>query len=259
MTDFNESELNRKQFLGIGIRAFCVWILGVLLLACAICVRVAPMTGHLRLLLATTFFFLLFTIVVYVFTMIGNRPTIVFPTLFFVVLFILWSAIASKSPDTDALRGVYYKRLRAFIGTPFMQGGETDLGIDCSGLARSALWHAMVRQGIKEFNPRLLGPSLWKFWWRDLSASDIDQGKYGYTVVIGYAKKLAGYDTDGLQIGDMAIADKSHVMIYYGKGQWIEASPVDYKVVVNRAPASSKREWFNEPVTLLRWRIFEKP
>lgn len=259
MTELAEGQPNTRQFLGIGFRGFCAWILGALLVACAIAVRVFPMTPHVRLLLATTFFFLIFTGVVYLFSAIGSRPITVFPALFFVTLFILWSVLGDKTPDTVALREAYHKRLGALMGTPFARGGETNLGIDCSGLARAALWQAMVRQGVKEFNPYLLGTNLWRFWWRDMSARDIDEGKYGYTKVIGHAKKLAGFDTDAIKLGDMAVADKTHVMIYFGKGQWIEASPVDHKVVVNRAPASSKRKWFNEPVTLVRWRIFDTP
>lgn len=247
-----------RRIFGLTFRALCACILGVLLLACGIGVRVSPMTAHVRILLATTLFFFIFTCIVYLFSTIGRRPATVWPAVFFVALFVVWAVLGDKPPDTESLREVYYKRLHAFIGTPFMWGGETDVGIDCSGLARAALWHAMIREGIKEVNPRLLGTKLWEFWWRDLSARDIDEGKYGYTEVIGHADKLAGYDTSELEIGDMAVASGTHVMVYYGKGQWIEASPVDEKVVVNKAPANSKRDYFEVPVRLIRWRIFEE-
>ncbi len=55
----------------------------------------------------------------------------------------------------------------------------------------------------------------------------------------------------------MAVTGDSHVMIYYGHEQWIEASPGDRKVVVNEAPANSRRSYFNVPVKLVRWRILE--
>ena len=114
-----------------------------------------------------------------------------------------------------------------------MWGGETTNGIDCSGLARVALWQAMMRQGIREVNPGCWARNLWNFWWTDMSTADILRGKHGYTKVIGYAPKVAGYDTSKLKIGDMAVAGRAHVMIYCGKGEWIEASPTDGKVVVN--------------------------
>lgn len=257
MTELDETEPNTKLILGMSFRTLCAWILGVLLVACGVAVRVSPMTTHVRVLLATTFLFFLFTCVVYLFSVVGTRPAGFFPALFFLVLFVVWSVLGSKPPDTDALRDAYYKRLHAFIGTPYAWGGETDLGIDCSGLARAALWQAMTREGIKEFNPRLLGSNLWDFWWHDLSARDIDDGKYGYTKVIGHTTKLAGYDTSVLEVGDMAVISEVHMMVYYGKGQWIEASPDDHKVVVNTAPANSKRPWFNQPATLVRWRMLE--
>jgi hypothetical protein len=260
MTDMLETEENTgaKRIMGLTFRALCAWILGVLLVACGIGIRVSSMTGHVRLLLVVTLLFTIFTALVFIFSVIGRRPTTVFPAIFFLAFLILWAVVGNKPADIEQLRANYYKRLHAQIGTPFVWGGETNLGIDCSGLARSALWQAMVREGIKEVNPRLLGTRLWYFWWRDVSARDIEEGRYGYTRVLGHADKLAGYDTSELKVGDMAVADKTHLMVYYGKGQWIEASPVDHKVVVNKAPKSSKREWFNEPVTLVRWSVFEK-
>ena len=258
MTELAEVEPNTKRILGLTFRALCAWILGILLVTCGVGVRVSPMTPHVRILLATTLIFFIFTAVVFLFSMIGKRPVTVFQAIFFLALFIVWAVLGNKPPDTESLREVYYKRLHAFIGTPFARGGETDVGIDSAGLARAALWHAMIREGIKEVNPRLLGSKLWSFWWHDVGARDIDEGKAGYTQVIGHAPKLAGYDTSKLRIGDMAVAEKNQVMVYYGNGQWIEASPADGKVVVNKAPAGSKRPRFNEPVTLVRWRIFEE-
>lgn len=215
------------------------------------------MSTHVRMLLAATLLFAIFTCFVFLLSLIGKRPMWIFPSIFFLTLFIVWAVLGSKPPDDATLRTAYLNRLRAFAGAPFAWGGEAETGIDCSGLARASLWQAMVRVGIKEFNPRLLGPMLWKFWWRDVGASDIGEGRYGYTRVIGHAAKLAGYDTGGLEVGDMAIGVKTHVMIYFGDGQWIEASPTDKRVVINKATADSKREWFNEPVTLVRWWILD--
>lgn len=215
------------------------------------------MTSTVRILLAGTFFFTVFTCFAFLLSLIGNRPGWIFPTIFFLTLLVLWCVLGNKPPDHEALRGAYTNRLNAYIGAPFAWGGEAETGVDCSGLARASLWQAMVRQGVKGFNPRLLGPQLWRFWWRDMTAKDMDEGKYGYTKVVGYASKLAGYDTSQLKIGDMAISHKQHVMVYCGNGDWIEASPIDKKVVINKAPARSKRVWFNQPVMFVRWRILD--
>ncbi len=257
VSELAEAKPNSRLILGLTFRALCAWILGILLLACGIGVRVSPMTGHVRLLLVITLLFSVFTGFVYLFSCIGHRPATVFPAVFFAAFLVLWIALGDKPPHVDHLREVYRKRLTAFVDTPFVWGGETNLGIDCSGLARSALWQAMAREGIKEVNARLLGPDLWKFWWRDMGAKDIEDGKFGYTKVLGHTRQLAGYDTSKLKIGDMAVASKAHVLVYYGDGEWIEANPGDRKVVVNKAPAKSKRGYFNCPVTLVRWRILD--
>lgn len=239
-------------------RVYSAAVTGILLLMCGIGVRIFPMTSLIRILLIATFLSCIFTGFVFLFTGIKRRNAAVWPTVFFAALFVVWTVLGSKPPDIDSLRRTYYKRLNALVGTPYQINGETNLGIDSAGLARSALWQAMVRQGVKEFNPRLLGTYFWRFWWRDVNASEIDNGKHGYTRLIGHADKLAGFDTDAIKLGDMAVADGRHVMIYCGKEQWIEASEIDGKVVINKASANSRRKWFNRPVRLIRWCIFDK-
>ncbi len=257
VNDLIDIEQNIRRERLRRFRSACGWILGALLLACGVAVRVSPMNVPVRLLLIVTFVFFAFTCAAFIFIALKKPSVAVFPAVFFIVLFVLWFVAANKPPDAESLRKGYYKRLRAYVASPFALGGETNLGIDSSGLARAALWQAMSREGIKEFNPRLLGGDMWRFWWRDMSAADIANGKYGYARPIGYAPKLAGYDTTFLEVGDMAITKNSHVIIYYGDEQWIEASSNDGKVVVNKAPESSKRHSFNMRVKLMRWRILE--
>ncbi|MCE5197813.1 C40 family peptidase [bacterium] len=238
-------------------RILCSWILGILLAACAVVVRLSVMTTSVRVLLVSTMIFCIFTGVVHLVRMFEFKPKMLFPVFFFLCLFVLWGVLGNKPPDVPLLRGEYIKRLNVFEGSRYLLGGETSGGIDCSGLARSALWQAMLLEGVREVNPHLLGMKFWRFWWRDISASDILHCKYGYTKAIGTAPKLAGYDTSDLKPGDLAVASGIHVMIYVGDGKWIESSPGDKKVVTNKASASSKRGWFNVPVTLMRWWILE--
>jgi len=241
------------------LATWCVWILAALLLASGITLRVSIMTSSVRILLAATFLFSILTLLVFAGKLISAYPRLLFPGLFILGLAVLWATLYNVPPNVRLLREAYYRRLAAFEGAPYVPGGETITGADCSGIARAALWEAMLKQGITQTNPRLLGPEFAKFWWRDLSARDIGAGKYGYTRVIGYAPKLAGYDTSKLHIGDMAIAHGIHLLVYYGDGRWIEANPDDKKVVINRAPANSRRGWFNTQVTLVRWRILDEP
>jgi hypothetical protein len=238
-------------------RRVCGLIFVVLMLVLAVAVRISIMSTGVRVLLVVTLMWGLFVVLLHLLRFLKSYHGAVYPVLFFLVFAILWNVLGNKPYDVNMLRAADVKRLTAFRDVRFVWGGETTNGIDCSGLARVAMWQAMLRQGIRELNPRLLGTNLWKFWWRDMSAGDIGRGKYGYTKVIGHASKLAGYDTSSLKPADMAVADSAHVMIYFGKGRWIEANPDDKKVVVNSAPANSNRSWFKVPVTLVRWRFLE--
>lgn len=231
-------------------------VFGSLLIASAIAVRTPVTTTGVRLLLVVTLGTGLLTGLAYLIKLFAPRPKSLYPALFLLALFLVWVVLGSKPPNTELLRQAYVKRLTRFVGVRYVLGGETDKGIDCSGLARVAMWQATLYEGVKAANPRMLGPRLWRFWFRDLSAGDIKDGKYGYTTVIGSAPKLAGYDTSALVAGDIAvIQDGQHLLIYLGDNRWIDASPDLGRVVVTAATEDAARKWFDRPVTLVRWRV----
>jgi hypothetical protein len=173
---------------------------------------------------------------------------------------ICWFAVGTRPVSPDLLRREYVRQLGTFKGTPYVWGGETRGGIDCSGLPRVSLWKAMVSLGLRTGNLRLLGPQLWRFWMTDVGARDICAGAHGFSRRLGQARRIAGCDTSRLQPGDMAVAGGGgHVMVYYGGGRWIDAAPELHQVVVNPAPANSTRGWFHTRVTFCRWRILDTP
>jgi cell wall-associated NlpC family hydrolase len=145
------------------------------------------------------------------------------------------------------------------MGVRYTWGGETKVGIDCSGLARTALIEAMIIQGWRKGNARIMWPIAWRLWLHDAGASAMMQEAYGYTCVIGKAGVLSSPETIRmnlgftLQPGDLGVAGSGcHVMIYTGNGRWIEANPDDGRVVENMAD-SSKRAYFNLRIVILRW------
>jgi hypothetical protein len=249
-----QSKPNGRSSLELAGR-MCLWILGLLLLATGIALRMSVMTGSVRAVVAATLIFAVFTGFVHLARLFQAQPKTLYPAIFILALTVLWATLGSKPPDMAGLRSGYIKELKAHVGRKYVWGGETGAGIDCSGLARAALWQAMLKEGIRQFNPRLLGLTLWKFWWRDMSVRDMAESRYGYTVKLGTAPKLAGNDCSGYQPGDLALVGEYHVLIYLGQDEWIEANPDDGKVAVNISDASSKRPYFNARVTRMRWWI----
>lgn len=156
---------------------------------------------------------------------------------------------------TENLRNGYIAALQNYENTPYVWGGETTTGIDCSGLTRAALCVAELRQGVRTSNMALLRKSA-SLWWNDGSAGDLAAGYQGRTLLLGKTKSLNEADYALLAPGDLAVTeDGKHVLAYEGNKKWIEADPNAGKVV--RVSVPSDGFWFNTPMTLVRWRVLE--
>jgi len=177
-------------------------------------------------------------------------------TLFITVVVLLMSVVAfllSSDYDRSRLSASYIEQLQRFRGSTYIWGGERKSGIDCSGLARVALFRAAFKESLLSFNGRLFTKAC-LFWWRDLTAKDMGAGTYGYSHRITEVMQLAGMDNAPLKRGDLAVTkDGVHVFIYCGDGYWIEANPSDRGVVYQKAVANSPRSWFRKPVVIVRW------
>jgi NlpC/P60 family protein len=158
-------------------------------------------------------------------------------------------------PDQDVqkLAAVNVQSLQRYTGTTYWWGGETSLGIDCSGLVRAAMMDACLREGIRIWNGGLLRHAL-DLWWHDESAQALGEGYRNLTVPISAARTLNGLNDTAANIGDLAIAgDGIHVLAYLGEKHWIQADPDAGKVIIETAP--SKNAWMNSPVKIVRWTI----
>jgi len=234
------------------------WKVSLWLLAISAVVMVASYTDPaVRLLYLVTLLWLGFTGIVYCWKPFVTHPWLRYAVTAIVLLLAGWFIFGGRPVNREHLRQAYLARLRSFTGAHYLWGGEGHVAIDCSGLARTALWEAMLTTGIAEHNPRLLGPQCWSFWWHDVGSHALEDGTHGYTRVIGHAIRLGGYHNAELRPGDVAIASHVHVLIYLGDDRWIEANPEDGKVVINPATENSTRGYFNVPVTLVRWRMLE--
>jgi len=242
------------QVRGVPFLRIFAW----LLLISAVAYLLSYTVTSVRLLYLAALGWGLLTAGVYLFRSGRRRPWTRALVAALLVPLAIYLLVAGRTPDPAQLRNAYVARLRAFNHTLYLWGGETHIGIDCSGLARIAFCEALVAVGLRTGNPRLLGPMLWQFWWQDLGARAMREGYGGFTLPLGAADRLAGFDAPFLQPGDLAVTD-NHVLIYSGRQQWIEANPSDGRVVINTATPDSQRSYFNTAVTFVRWKALVTP
>jgi hypothetical protein len=172
------------------------------------------------------------------------------------ILLVIFLVIPGRDSDPAALRAAYIAALNRYDGTRYVWGGENSLGVDCSGLLRTAFIDAQFRQAARSLNPRLLRSALW-FWWNDASAREMADGYRGNTTVLGKPALLSAI-TPGMRPGDFAVtADGSHVLAYLGGCKWIEADPTVNRVI--RFNSAGESQWGITRMTPCRWRALDDP
>ena len=231
----------------------------IVAIVAAVCVRIYPTTHFVKLLLFDTVVFGAFAVSIALLGICHNKPKLLYPLLFVVTFVLIWMVVAHKDPDIAGLRKIYIIRLEAHEGVKYMPGGETDKGVDGCGLAKSSFWQAMMVEGLREFNPRLLGKLSLDFWLADMNNQDLLNGKLGYTRVIDRPKTLVGYNSFLLDSGDMAITSNAeNLLIYMGEGEWIMSDQKLGRVrTIRTITGKSLPKEFYEPLVIVRWWLLD--
>ncbi|MCX5684079.1 MAG: NlpC/P60 family protein, partial [Planctomycetota bacterium] len=133
--------------------------------------------------------------------------------------------------DGAALRRQYVASLLAYENAPYVWGGETSRGVDCSGLVRCGMMDAMARLGFQTLNPELLRMGM-AVWWSDTTAAGLEQGYGDRLHPTLAAPSLNEIDLGQVMPGDVAVSvGGAHTLAYVGNGAWIAADPLIKRVV----------------------------
>ena len=171
-----------------------------------------------------------------------------------VIAFLLWPS--SPSATANSLRSQYVANLRHYHGTRYYWGGETRLGIDCSGLVRRALIDAFLVDAIRYARPDSARRAL-SLWWHDCSALALSEEYRGLTLPVTKTRSVNALDHSLILPGDLAVTTNgAHVMAYLGEQRWIEADPEVGRVITVTAP-TTENPWFTAPMTIMRWSVLE--
>lgn len=165
----------------------------------------------------------------------------------------------AKPQNPQALRAQYVRALQSYEGTPYLWGGESKRGIDCSGLMRCALIDANWQQGWSTLNASAIRAAF-SIWWNDSSAKAMKEEYQGRTRLLFTSPSLNQMPYFKLQPGDIAVTSSGvHVLAYIGEETWIEADPNELqgnRVIKVQTP--TRNAWFNMPVHVMRWRQLEE-
>jgi len=163
--------------------------------------------------------------------------------------------LPARPIERETLRRDYVERMTSLEGTQYVWGGESPLGIDCSGLPRYALRQALFSYGFRNLDGGSFRKGL-ELWWFDASARALGEGYRQDTTPLPVAGTLESMDYSELAPGDLAVtSDGAHVLAYAGGESWTQADP-GIGAVATLNGRTGKNAWFRSRVTVHRWTVF---
>ncbi|NLI59002.1 MAG: C40 family peptidase [Clostridium sp.] len=158
--------------------------------------------------------------------------------------------------DKEFVRDEYVNSLKKYNGTKYLWGGETSLGIDCSGLVRRGLIDTYIRLGILNMSPQYIRKGIY-LWFNDLSAEALGNEYRNYTTLILSNQTLNNTDYEKIKKGDIMVTTNGiHTMVYIGNQEWIQADPAKQRVFISKAP-DENNPWYKASSNILRWSDLE--
>lgn len=207
---------------------------------------------------STNLLMILSLIVLWMYILFLCRKNKAIMTVLILLPAILSSLLFLNGPTIDKgiIRNEYIKSLKKYDGTRYLWGGETSLGIDCSGLVRRGLIDTYIRLGIVIFSPQYIRKGLY-LWFNDMSTEALGSEYKNQTILILSEQTLNTLDYEKLKEGDiMVTANGIHTMAYIGNQEWIQADPTQRKVLILKAP-NENNSWYKAPSNILRWKALE--
>lgn len=227
--------------------AFGLWVALIPLLAVMLLWPVNSRSLRFGILLA------IFAIIAGSIAMAWKRRALLIPLFcicFLVGLFLLLPG--RPLGNISELNALYVEELSAYEGVPYVWGGETHFGMDCSGLVRKGFQNVLLRKGLVTWNPFLVRGAF-DIWWNDTTAEEIGRGYDDLTLQVTSCRSINALDPAKLQPGDLAVTTSgTHVMAYLGGSKWIGADPGEMKVTIFSVP-EPKNGWFSCPMNIVRW------